>query len=215
MASSVVVVDITAWTCTLLFRPSLASEDMELPKKKGPTGVSALAKVIQNATHLDLSRNIIGTKGAKAISKVIENSCKLKYLRIDHCNIDVLGVRDIAKAVSKNTNLEELSVACAGIDDEGMCELARSVAKNKSLQVLTITHNNISEKGKRAIIEACAMSQSLNHLFHENDPILNTCLKPHSGFTLPHLEYKKYEQGLDSKVQGYVIASDIYFLYGI
>ncbi|XP_048582593.1 LOW QUALITY PROTEIN: protein NLRC3 [Nematostella vectensis] len=180
----------------------------------GATGVSALAKVIQNATHLDLSRNIIGTKGAKAIAKVIENSCKLKYLRIDRCNIDVLGVRDIAKALSKNTNLEELSVACAGIDDEGMCELARSVAKNKSLQVLIITYNNISEVGKRAIIEACAESQSLNHLFHENDPILNTCLKPHSvclrsreffyrflfssslqGFTLKFPEYKQYEQG--------------------
>ncbi|XP_048582575.1 uncharacterized protein LOC116620204 isoform X4 [Nematostella vectensis] len=203
----------------------------------GATGVSALAKVIQNATHLDLSRNIIGTKGAKAIAKVIENGCKLKYLRIDYCNIDVLDVRDLAKALSKNTNLEELSVACAGIDDEGMCELARSVAKNKSLQVLTITHNNISEKGKRAIIEACAKSQSLNHLFHENDPILNTCLKPHSvclksrevfsrftfyssfsslqGFTSPYLEYKQYEQGVDSQVEDFVIASDIYYLYGI
>ncbi|XP_048582560.1 protein NLRC3-like isoform X5 [Nematostella vectensis] len=200
----------------------------------GPTGVSALAKVIQNATHLDLSRNIIGTKGAKAISKVIENSCKLKYLRIDHCNIDVLGVRDIAKALSKNTNLEELSVACAGIDDEGMCELARSVAKNKSLQVLTITYNNISEKGKRAIIKACAESQSLNHLFHEDDPILNTCLKSHSvclcsrevfsrfvldsplkGFPSPYLVYKQYEQGVESQVQGFVIASDRCLLYSI
>ncbi|XP_048582559.1 protein NLRC3-like isoform X4 [Nematostella vectensis] len=199
------------------------------------TGVSALAKVIQNVTHLDLSRNIIGTKGAKAIAKVIENSCKLKYLRIDRCNIDVLGVRDIAKALSKNTNLEELSVACAGIDDEGMCELARSVAKNKSLQVLIITNNNISEKGKRAIIEACARSQSLNHLFHENDPILNTCLKPHSVclhsrevfsrfkfnsslqgfFPSPYLNYKQYEQGVDSQVEDFVIATDRYYLYGI
>ncbi|EDO31351.1 predicted protein [Nematostella vectensis] len=194
----------------------------------GATGVSALAKVIQNVTYLDLSMNIIGTKGAKPIVKVIENSCKLKYLRIDHCNIDVFGVRDIAQALSKNTNLEELSVACAGIDDEGMCELARSVAKNKSLQVLTITYNKISEKGKRAIIEACAKSQSLNHLFHENDPILNTCLKPHSvclhsrevfsqstynllqGSSSPYLVYKQYGQGVDSQVQEFVIDTDKY-----
>ncbi|XP_048582570.1 uncharacterized protein LOC5502244 isoform X14 [Nematostella vectensis] len=74
MASSVVVVDITAWTCTLLFRPSLASEDMELPKKevithfieclceKYTTGEMALIEPLENLEEHDFSLDSMFTE---------------------------------------------------------------------------------------------------------------------------------------------------------
>ncbi|XP_032237000.2 NACHT, LRR and PYD domains-containing protein 14 isoform X2 [Nematostella vectensis] len=188
----------------------------------GPSGTQALAKAIQNVTLLDMSINPIGLAGLNAIANILQdNSCRLKTLILDGCGINMFGARSISKALSKNTSLEKLSLACNNIDDEGMCALAKYVTKTKSLQSLDISYNHISDVGKKAIIDACSESESLQHLFHESDPILNSCSKPHSlsiwirdelifqkmkeklGFPI-HNPYKRYHRGVECKVEKYL-----------
>ncbi|EDO30787.1 predicted protein, partial [Nematostella vectensis] len=147
----------------------------------GTAGIKAITKVIQNVTRLNLSSNPVGYDGVKAIARLLVKSCsRLKFLFLDHCNIDVFGAKELAIALSRNSCLEELSVACNDINDEGMCALAESVASNETLQVLYISYNNVGQNGKKVIISACETSKSVRHLYHENDSILNTFTKPHS-----------------------------------
>ncbi|XP_048575673.1 NLR family CARD domain-containing protein 4 [Nematostella vectensis] len=190
----------------------------------GPSGTRALAKAIQNVTLLDMSANPIGLEGLNAIANILQdNSCRLKSLILDGCCINMDGARSISKALSKNTSLEKLSLACNNIGDEGMCALAKYVTKTKSLQALDISYNHISDVGKKAIIDACSESESLQHLFHESDPILNSCSKPHSlsicirdklfrqktteklGFPV-HNPYKRYHRGVECKVGVFSLA---------
>ncbi|XP_032226293.2 NACHT, LRR and PYD domains-containing protein 3-like isoform X1 [Nematostella vectensis] len=183
----------------------------------GTAGIKAITKVIQNVTHLDLSGNPVGYDGVKAIARLLVKSCcRLKFLFLDRCNIDVFGAKELAIALSRNSCLEELSVACNDINDEGMCALAESVASNETLQVLYISYNNVGQNGKKVIISACETSKSVRHLYHENDSILNTFTKPHSvcvvsrqlynnvlglKFKSVHGLYKRYSQGVEQQVE--------------
>ncbi|XP_048575792.1 uncharacterized protein LOC116608883 isoform X4 [Nematostella vectensis] len=152
----------------------------------GTAGIKAITKVIQNVTRLNLSGNPVGYGGVKAIARLLVKSCcRLKFLFLDHCNIDVFGAKKLAIALSRNSCLEKLSVACNDINDEGMCALAESVASNETLQVLYISYNNVGQNGKKVIISACETSKSVRHLYHENDSILNTFTKPHSVCVVP------------------------------
>ncbi|XP_032225804.2 NACHT, LRR and PYD domains-containing protein 12 [Nematostella vectensis] len=183
----------------------------------GTAGIKAITKVIQNVTRLNLSSNPVGYDGVKAIARLLVKSCsRLKFLFLDHCNIDVFGAKELAIALSRNSCLEELSVACNDINDEGMCALAESVASNETLQVLYISYNNVGQNGKKVIISACETSKSVRHLYHENDSILNTFTKPHSvclvtrefysnvlglEFESVHRLYKRYSQGVEQQAE--------------
>ncbi|XP_048575788.1 NACHT, LRR and PYD domains-containing protein 3-like isoform X1 [Nematostella vectensis] len=181
-------------------------------------GIKAITKVIQNVTRLNLSGNPVGYDGVKAIARLLVKSCcRLKFLFLDHCNIDEFGAKELAIALSRNSCLEELSVACNDINDEGMCALAKSVASHETLQVLYISYNNVGQNGKKVIISACETSKSVRHLYHEYDSILNTCSKPHSVCVVPrqlyepvsiimlfekvHHLYKTYSQGVEQQVE--------------
>ncbi|XP_048575794.1 NACHT, LRR and PYD domains-containing protein 3-like isoform X1 [Nematostella vectensis] len=184
----------------------------------GFAGIKAITKVIQNVTRLNLSGNPVGYGGVKAIARLLVKSCcRLKFLFLDNCNIDVFGAKELAIALSRNSCLEELSVACNDINDEGMCALAESVASNETLQVLYITYNNVGQNGKKVIISACETSKSVRHLYHENDSIFDTFTKPHSvcrvtrqlyktyllvlKFKRMHRLYKRYSQGVEQQVE--------------
>ncbi|XP_032225803.2 protein NLRC5-like isoform X3 [Nematostella vectensis] len=159
----------------------------------GTAGIKAITKVIQNVTRLNLSSNPVGYDGVKAIARLLVKSCsRLKFLFLDHCNIDEFGAKELAIALSRNSCLEELSVACNDINDEGMCALAESVASNETLQVLYITYNNVGQNGKKVIISACETSKSVRHLYHENDSIFDTFTKPHSVCRVPRQLYKTF-----------------------
>uniref|UniRef100_A0A665WK35 T-complex-associated-testis-expressed 1 n=1 Tax=Echeneis naucrates TaxID=173247 RepID=A0A665WK35_ECHNA len=138
--------------------------------------------------ELDFSHNLIGDRGARAISKLLTRS-KLEVLNMCDNNIRDPGAKAIAHALSENSSLLSLNLRLNRLRDEGgqaigkallnnhtlrhlhlganevtgptAIALAKVLAQNNTLKSLNLSCNNLGENGGKALEEAMSHNTSI------------------------------------------------------
>ncbi|KAG9283139.1 T-complex-associated testis-expressed protein 1 [Astyanax mexicanus] len=113
--------------------------------------------------ELDLSHNIIGDRGARALGKLLNRS-HLKQLDIYDNNIKGPGAQALAHALSKNTPLESLNLRLNQIGDEGGQALAQALLKNCILLNLHLGANELTEPTATALSHMLVHNSTLKRL---------------------------------------------------
>ncbi|XP_030628529.1 dynein regulatory complex subunit 5 [Chanos chanos] len=113
--------------------------------------------------ELDLSHNIIGDRGARAIGKLLNKSA-LKTLSVYDNQIQGPGAQAIAHALTKNTTLLSLNLRLNRIGDEGGQALAQALLKNETLVYLHVGANEMTEPTATAVSQALVMNTRLKSI---------------------------------------------------
>ncbi|XP_062324347.1 dynein regulatory complex subunit 5 [Osmerus eperlanus] len=106
--------------------------------------------------ELNLSHNLIGDRGARAIGKLI-NQSKLETLDIYDNSIHAPGAQALAHALSKNATLLSLNMRLNRLGNEGGQAIGQSLLKNHTLLHLHLGSNEMSKP------TAVVLSQVLVH----------------------------------------------------
>ncbi|XP_029705054.1 dynein regulatory complex subunit 5 [Takifugu rubripes] len=107
--------------------------------------------------ELDLSYNLIGDKGAKAISQLL-NKSRLETLKMCNNCIGDPGAKAIAQALSHNGTLLSLNLRLNCLQDEGGEAIAGALLRNDSLCHLHLGANELT--GHTAAMLAKALRQN-------------------------------------------------------
>ncbi|KAL6486701.1 hypothetical protein MHYP_G00060930 [Metynnis hypsauchen] len=113
--------------------------------------------------ELDLSHNLIGDRGARAIGKLLNRS-RLERLDIYDNQIRGSGAQALAHALSKNTSLLYLNLRLNRLGDEGGQAVAQALLKNGSLQNLNLGANELTEPTATAVSHALVQNSTLRSL---------------------------------------------------
>ena len=102
----------------------------------GPVGAQHLAQALRVNTSvktLDLSHNLLGDEGAKALAEILggngaESSgtanTTLKHINLSFCSIGPVGAQHLAQALRVNTSVKTLKLSGNHLGDEGAKALA-------------------------------------------------------------------------------------------
>ncbi|XP_043916835.1 dynein regulatory complex subunit 5 [Protopterus annectens] len=94
--------------------------------------------------ELDLSHNLIGDRGARAVGKLINRS-KLKYINLCDNKLKAHGAQAIAFALTKNATLISLNLRLNKLGDEGGQAIAHALLKNSTLADIHLGSNELTE----------------------------------------------------------------------
>uniref|UniRef100_A0A3B4DTJ6 T-complex-associated-testis-expressed 1 n=1 Tax=Pygocentrus nattereri TaxID=42514 RepID=A0A3B4DTJ6_PYGNA len=113
--------------------------------------------------ELDLSHNLIGDRGARAIGKLLNRS-RLERLDIYDNQIRGSGAQALAHALSKNTSLLYLNLRLNRLGDEGGQAVAQALLKNGTLRNLNLGANELTEPTATAMSHALVQNSTLRSL---------------------------------------------------
>ncbi|XP_047006827.2 dynein regulatory complex subunit 5 isoform X2 [Ictalurus punctatus] len=113
--------------------------------------------------ELDLSHNLIGDRGARAIGKLLNRSC-LETLNIYDNRISGRGAQALAHALSKNTSLVSLNLRLNQLGDEGGQAIAQALLKNQTLVNLHLGANEMTEPTATALSQVLVQNTTLRSL---------------------------------------------------
>ncbi|CAI2366739.1 unnamed protein product [Moneuplotes crassus] len=116
----------------------------------GTKGAKAIASL--QISELDLSSCKLGVGEASALSKLIKENLMLKKLNLYNNKVQIEGTRFISKALEENKTLEFLDLGSNLIRNKGFQSLTTCI--NGSLKVLAVKNNCINEKGFNEFMEA-------------------------------------------------------------
>ncbi|XP_046381825.1 dynein regulatory complex subunit 5-like [Haliotis rufescens] len=95
--------------------------------------------------ELDLSHNLIGDRGARAVGKFLNNHSQLVRLNLCDNQIKAAGAQAIAHALTKNTTLQFLNLRLNRLGDDGGQAICRSLLKNTTLREVNVGSNDMAE----------------------------------------------------------------------
>ncbi|XP_029903617.1 dynein regulatory complex subunit 5 [Myripristis murdjan] len=113
--------------------------------------------------ELDLSYNIIGDRGARAIGKLLNRS-KLETLNVCNNNIRGPGGQALAHALSKNSTLLSLNLRLNCLGDEGGQAIGQALLNNSTLLHLHLGGNEMSEPSANALSKVLAHNNTLKSI---------------------------------------------------
>lgn len=113
--------------------------------------------------ELDLSHNLIGDRGARAIGKLLNRSC-LETLNMYNNQISGRGAQALAHALSKNTSLVSLNLRLNQLGDEGGQAIAHALLKNQTLVNLHLGGNEMTEPTASAFSQVLVQNKMLRSL---------------------------------------------------
>lgn len=96
-------------------------------------------------TELDLSHNLIGDRGARAVGKFLNNHSQLVKLNLCDNDIRAAGAQAIAHALTKNTTLDVLNLRLNRLGDEGGQAICRALLRNSTLSTINLGSNDMAE----------------------------------------------------------------------
>jgi len=128
-------------------------------------GLALLSAALLKATRievLDVSDNVFGLDGVRALSSVLRKSKNGKCHGLKHLNLSGNTLEDspievLAAALSENIELRTLNLSNCKVGDEGAAKLGGMMESNVTLKSLDLSWNKF---GPRA---AEAMKQALSH----------------------------------------------------
>ena len=115
-------------------------------------------------THLDISANKIGKKGAIAIGCMLIENASLQELNLSGCGIQGKDFKHFLNALSSNPHLRRLDFGYNDLGEEGAIYLGRSLAKNRKLELLDISWNNIRASGIEEMARGLETNEKLKEL---------------------------------------------------
>ncbi|KAI4877557.1 hypothetical protein NFI96_028584, partial [Prochilodus magdalenae] len=113
--------------------------------------------------ELDLSHNLIGDRGTRALGKLLNRS-HLERLDIYNNQIQGSGAQALAHALSKNTSLLSLNLRLNRLGDEGGQALAQALLKNNTLLNLNLAANELTEPTATALSHTLVQNSTLRNL---------------------------------------------------
>ena len=108
--------------------------------------VCHLAQALCESTALrglNLSFNLIGTKGAMILAILIHSNKSLEEVNVRNCNIGRDGACHLAWELCVNTSLRKLDLSRNPIGTEGVMALAEVIRNNKSLEEVNINFDGV------------------------------------------------------------------------
>ena len=114
--------------------------------------------------ELDLSTNIIGDHGARALCMLLKSRCKLVKLNLCDNQIKGTGAQALAHALTRNTSLRYLNLRHNHIGDEGGQALCRGLAKNATLLELNLSSNDMGESTAILLSQMVTINSTLKSL---------------------------------------------------
>ncbi|KAM7395193.1 hypothetical protein PAMA_006790 [Pampus argenteus] len=113
--------------------------------------------------ELDFSHNLIGDRGARAISKLLTRS-KLEILNMCDNDVRDSGAKAIAHALSKNSTLLSLNLRLNRLRDEGGQAISTALLNNNTLLHLHLGGNEVTEPTAIALSKALVHNNTLKSI---------------------------------------------------
>ncbi|XP_063078326.1 dynein regulatory complex subunit 5 isoform X2 [Engraulis encrasicolus] len=113
--------------------------------------------------ELNLSHNLIGDRGARAVGKLL-NTSRLRSLSLYDNQIRGAGAQALGHALAKNTTLLSLNLRLNRLGDEGGQAIAQALLKNQTLLSLHLGSNQLSEPTAMALSQALAKNSTLRSI---------------------------------------------------
>ncbi|XP_028902948.1 dynein regulatory complex subunit 5 [Ornithorhynchus anatinus] len=110
--------------------------------------------------ELDLSHNLIGDRGARAVAKLLNHS-RLRALNLSNNRVRAPGAQALARALAHNTTLTSLNLRLNRIEDEGGQALAHALQTNDTLVVLHLGSNELSEPTATLLSQVLSVNTTL------------------------------------------------------
>jgi len=114
--------------------------------------------------ELDLSHNVMGDRGARAVGKFLNNHSQLVRLNLCDNQIRVPGAQAIAHALTKNTLLQHLNLRLNRLGDEGGQAIARALLKNRTLVEINLGSNDLVEPTAAILSQVVMQNQILRSI---------------------------------------------------
>lgn len=113
--------------------------------------------------ELSFAHNLIGDRGALAISKLLGKS-KLEVLNLSDNNIQTMGAKAIGHALAKNSTLVSLSLRLNRLGDRGGRAICKALLKNKTLLHLHLGACGVREPTVFLLSEVLLQNETLRSL---------------------------------------------------
>jgi len=154
--------------------------------------------------ELDLSHNIIGDRGARAVGKFLNNHSQLVKLNLCDNQIRVPGAQAIAHALTKNNLLQFLNLRLNRLGDEGGQAISRALLKNRTLVEINLGSNDLVEPTAAILSQVVMQNQvlrsvdlSCNRLGPDGGKQLQEGMEDNS--TITHMDLRLTECGQESE----------------
>jgi hypothetical protein len=119
-------------------------------------------------THLNLSRNEIGSQGAKLLANALYSNRTLVYLDVNRQKlkgkIGAHGTKHLAQGLRMNNSLRVLRLARNRIGFEGSRHLSGMLLVNRGLRILDLAHSKIGVEGAMQLGGALHQNNSLQSI---------------------------------------------------
>ncbi|NXU50960.1 DRC5 protein, partial [Turnix velox] len=113
--------------------------------------------------ELNLSHNLIGDKGARAIGKLINRS-KLETLDLCNNKIHHSGAQALAHALAENSTLTSLNLRLNDVEDQGGEVIGHALLTNTTLKSIHLGSNNLSEQTATIFSQVLAQNTTLTSI---------------------------------------------------
>ncbi|XP_078466425.1 LOW QUALITY PROTEIN: dynein regulatory complex subunit 5-like [Lampetra planeri] len=174
--------------------------------RAGDEAVRALVRQLLDHPSLlvlDLSHNLVGDRGARALGKLLNRS-RLTALNLCDNRVGGHGGQALAHAISRNATLRVLNLRLNRLGDEAGQALGRALQCNSSVVELYLGGNEMSEPTATALAHAVALNTSLhtidlscNRLGNDGGKQLQEGMSHNR--TLTELDLRLAEAGHDSE----------------
>nr|XP_014350001.1 PREDICTED: T-complex-associated testis-expressed protein 1 [Latimeria chalumnae] len=113
--------------------------------------------------ELDLSHNLIGDRGARAVGKLINRS-KLEKVNLWDNKIRAPGAQAIAHALSRNDRLTSLNLRLNRIGDEGGEAVGNALLINSTLVDLHLGSNELTEPTALTLSQVLGLNRTIKRI---------------------------------------------------
>ncbi|CAF1099752.1 unnamed protein product [Adineta steineri] len=138
--------------------PSLLYNSMKLTDADMEIVAYYLLKDNTTLTELNLCWNQIEDRGAKYLSKGLQNNKTLTTLNLLNNQIGDKGAQYLGEALQKNKTLTKLELYENQIGDEGAQYLGEALQKNTTLTKLDLSYNRIRAEGAKNLGKALTLT---------------------------------------------------------
>jgi Ran GTPase-activating protein (RanGAP) involved in mRNA processing and transport len=137
----------------------------------GDRAVQAVASTLLGGaapalTTLDLSRNVVGERGAAALAEALTRHRALTHLDLGWNNLGGRGCTLVmtALATAPESRLSALDLSWNGADDACADAAARLIESARALKVLDLSHNRLTVTSATKVASVLRLSRSLRQL---------------------------------------------------
>ncbi|CAF3972958.1 unnamed protein product [Adineta steineri] len=138
--------------------PSVLYNSMKLTDADMEIVAYYLLKDNTTLTELNLCWNQVGDRGAKYLSKGLQNNKTLTTLNLLNNQIGDKGAQYLGEALQKNKTLTKLELYENQIGDEGAQYLGEALQKNTTLTKLDLSYNRIRAEGAKNLGKALTLT---------------------------------------------------------